>query len=137
MITNDEDVNGFYNPDLDIEVQIQLGSKLYPEYPCNSISQCFYHLRKALNLPTFHQHSISSQWLEYKESEFIFGFNLGKVPDSSFTGVNTKSGQQMLVKVKPLNQNVLTSTLMPDRIFITLLSEQTINIKDTGKSVLD
>ena len=137
MINNDEDVNGFYNPDLDLEFQIQLGSKLYPEYPCNSITQCFYHLRKALNLPTFHQHSISSQWLEYKESEFIFGFNLEKVPDSSYTGINTRAGQQMLVKVKPLNQGVLNSTLMPDRIYITLLSEQIVSIKDSGIELLD
>ena len=137
MVNNDEAVNGFYNPDLDLEFQIQLGSKLYPEHPCNSITQCFYHLRKALNLPTFHQHSISSQWLEYKESEFIFGFNLEKVPDSSYTGINTRAGQQMLVKVKPLNQGVLTSALMPDRIYITLLSEQIINISDSGIELMD
>ena len=137
MINNDEVVNGFYNPDLDLEFQIQLGSKLYPEYPCNSITQCFYHLRKALNLPTFHQHSISSQWLEYKESEFIFGFNLEKVPDSSYTGINTRAGQQMLIKVKPLNQGVLTSNLMPARIYITLLSEQIVSIKASGIELLD
>ena len=137
MINNDEDVNVFYNPDYDLEFQIQLGSKLYPEYPCNSITQCFYHLRKALNLPTFHQRSISSQWLEYKESEFILGFNLEKVPDSSYTGINTRAGQQMLVKVKPLHQGVLNSTLMPDRIYITLLSEQIVSIKDSGIELLD
>ena len=137
MINNDEAVNGFYNPDYDLEFSIQLGSKLYPEYPCKSITECFYHLRKALNLPTFHQHSISSQWLEYKESEFIFGFNLEKVPDSSYTGINTRAGQQMLIKVKPLNQGVLTSSLMPDRIYITLLSEQIVSIKDSGIELLD
>ena len=137
MINNDEAVNGFYNPDYELEFSVQLGSKLYPEYPCNSITQCFYHLRKALNLPTFHQHSISSQWLEYKESEFIFGFNLEKVPDSSYTGINTRAGQQMLIKVKPLNQGVLTSSLMPDRIYITLLSEQIVSIKDSGIELLD
>ena len=137
MVNNNEDVNGFYNPDYDLEFSIQLGSKLYPEYPCKSITEGFYHLRKALNLPTFHQHSISSQWLEYKESEFIFGFNLEKVPDSSYTGINTRAGQQMLVKVKPLNQGVLTSALMPDRIYITLLSEQIVSIKDSGIELLD
>ena len=74
MVNNDEEVNGSYNPDLDLEFSIQLGSKLYPEYPCKSITECFFHLRKALNLPTFHQHSISSQWLEYKESQLSLGF---------------------------------------------------------------
>ena len=45
---------GIYDENKDLEFQVQLGSKLYPEYPCNSITQCFYHLRKALNLPMFH-----------------------------------------------------------------------------------
>ena len=30
---------GIYDKDKDLEFQIQLGSKLYPEYPCNSIPQ--------------------------------------------------------------------------------------------------
>ena len=50
---------GFYDKDKDLEFQIQVGSKLYPEYLCNSITQCFHHLRKALNLPLFHQHSMN------------------------------------------------------------------------------
>ena len=50
---------GIYDKDKDLEFQIQLGSKLYPEYPCNSTTQCFYHLQKALNLPMFHQHSMN------------------------------------------------------------------------------
>ena len=35
---------GIYDKDNDLEFQSQLGSKLYPEYPCNSTTQCFYHL---------------------------------------------------------------------------------------------
>ena len=57
--SHDSSVEGIYDVNKDLEFQIQLGSKLFPEYPCNSLSQCFYHLRKALNLPVFHQHSIS------------------------------------------------------------------------------
>ena len=41
--------SGYCNPDLDLEFQLQLGSKLYPEYPCRSLTQAFYYLRKALN----------------------------------------------------------------------------------------
>ena len=42
---SDEAVNGMYDENYDLEFQTQLGSKLYPEYPCNSLTQCFYHLR--------------------------------------------------------------------------------------------
>ena len=68
------DVEGIYDVIKDLEFQIQLGSKLFPEYPCNSLSQCFYHLRKALNLPVFHQHSISIDFKQYRDRQFIFGF---------------------------------------------------------------
>ena len=50
MQTSDEAVDGIYSEEKDLEFQIQLGSKLYPEYPCRSMTECFYHLRKALNL---------------------------------------------------------------------------------------
>ena len=39
-------VEGMSDVNKDFEFQMQLGSKLYPEYPCNSLTQCFYHLQK-------------------------------------------------------------------------------------------
>ena len=74
--SHDSEVEGIYDVNKDLEFQIQLGSKLFPEYPCNSLSQCFYHLRKALNLPVFHQHSISIDFKQYRDRQFIFGFQL-------------------------------------------------------------
>ena len=63
---------GIYDKNKDLEFQIQLGSKLYPEYPCNSITQCFYHLRKALNLPMFHQHTMNINFKQYRDRQFFF-----------------------------------------------------------------
>ena len=74
------EIEGIYDINKDLEFQIQLGSKLFPEYPCNSLSQCFYHLRKALNLPVFHQHSISIDFKQYRDRQFIFGFSFEKFP---------------------------------------------------------
>ena len=127
--------SGNYNYDLDLEFQLQLGSKLFPEYPCKSITQAFYYLRKALNLPLFHQHHLSIEFNQYKSDKFIFAMNTEKVPDSSYTGINTKSGQQLLIRCKPVgNMNV---SVMPDTIYITLVSEQILSIKDSGCQILD
>ena len=74
--SNDSAAEGIYDINdinKDLEFQIQLGSKLYPEYPCNSLTQCFYHLRKALNLPVFHQHSISIDFKQYRDRQFNLG----------------------------------------------------------------
>ena len=134
--SHDSSTEGLYDVNKDFEFQIQLGSKLFPEYPCNSLSQCFYHLRKALNLPVFHQHSISVDFKQYRDRQFIFGFSFEKVPDSSYTGINTRAGQQMLIKIKPAGATIPVAD-MPDEMFITMLSEQILEIKDLGLKVFD
>ena len=134
--SHDSLAEGIYDVNKDLEFQIQLGSKLFPEYPCNSLSQCFYHLRKALNLPVFHQHSISIDFKQYRDRQFIFGFSFEKVPDSSYTGINTRAGQQMLIKIKPAGTTIPVND-MPDEMFITMLSEQILEVKDLGLKVFD
>ena len=127
---------GIYDKNKDLEFQIQLGSKLYPEYPCNSITQCFSHLRKALNLPMFYQHSLNINFKQYRDRQFIFAFAFEKVPDSSSTGINTRAGQQMLLRVKPAGATI-PATEMPDTMYITMLSEQILEVKDLGLKVYD
>ena len=55
---------GYYNPVQELEFQIQLGGKLYPEYPCKSISECFTILKQTLNLPDWGLHSVV---IDYKQ----------------------------------------------------------------------
>ena len=127
--------SGIYDNDLDLEFQLQLGSRLFPEYPCKSITQAFYYLRKALNLPLFHQHHLSIEFNQYKSNKFIFAMNMERVPDSSYSGINTKSGQQLLIRCKP-SGSMLTA-LMPDTIYLTLVSEQILSNRDAGVQILD
>ena len=127
--------SGIYDNDLDLEFQLQLGSTLFPEYPCKSLTQAFYYLRKALNLLLFHQHHLSIEFNQYKSNKFIFAMNMERVPDSSYSGINTKSGQQLLIRCKP-SGSMLTA-LMPDTIYITLVSEQILSIRDAGVQILD
>ena len=122
--------------DKDLEFQIQLGSKLYPEYPCNSITQCFYHLRKALNLPLFHQHSMNINFKQYRDRQFVFAFDFQKLSDSSYSGISTRAGQMMRLIVKPAGATIPANE-MPDQIYITMLSEQILEIKDLGLKVFD
>ena len=127
--------SGNYEHDLDLEFQLQLGSKLFPEYPCKSTTQAFYYVRKALNLPLFYQHHLSIEFNQYKSNKVIFAMNMEKVPDSSYTGINTKSGQQLLIRVKPSGS--MNTALMPDTIYITLVSEIILSIRDAGVQILE
>ena len=79
---------------------------------------------------------MSIDFRQYCDRQFVFGFSYEKVPDSSYTGINTRAGQQMLVKIKPANASIPVANL-PDNIYITLLSEQILKIKDLGLKVYD
>ena len=131
-------MDGSYDKDLELQWQLQLGSKLYPEYPVQSLSESFYHLKKTLNLPEWHQHSISFNFNQYKKTKFILAMNFEKVPEASFTGENTKAGQLLYIRLKPANSTaILTQDRMFDSMFVTLHSEQTVELRDVGCTVFD
>ena len=58
------------------------------------------------------------------------------MPDSSYTGIITRAGQQMLLRVKPAGVTIPAEE-MPDTMYITMLSEQILEIKDLGLKVYD
>ncbi len=125
-----------YNKGYELEFQIQLGGKLYPEYPCRSISECFTILKETLNLPDWGLHSIGVDYKQYINNKFIFAMSFEKVPQSSWTGTNTKAGQLLLVKVNA-NDNGTISGDIATLMYITLQSEQILEIRDVGCSIYD
>ena len=131
-----EILSSVYVPTLDLEFQIQLGSKLYPEYPVRSISECFSILKQTLNLPDEHLHAVGIDFRQYCTNKFIFGMSFEKVPESSWTGTSTKAGQILIVKCSATDQG----NMLPDiahLMYITLVSEQILEIRDVGCSVYD
>ena len=53
---------------------------------------------------------------QYRDRQFVFGFSMERVPDSSYTGINTRSGQMMQIRVKPTGASI-PATDMPDQIY--------------------
>ena len=88
-----------------------------------------------MNLPVFHQHSISIQFKQYRNRKFVFCYNFENVPNASYTGKNLKSQGQIYVKVRPTG--TIDVGRMPDKIFVTMLSEQILDIGDLGIRVFD
>ena len=43
-------VDGQYDYAKELQWQLQIGSKMFPEYPCRSMSETFYQLKKALGI---------------------------------------------------------------------------------------
>ena len=128
-----------HNPTQELEFQIQVGSKLFPEYPVRSISECFSILKQTLNIPDFHMHSIGIDYKSYISNKFVFAMSFEKVPESSWTGLATKSGEQVLVKVSNADASFQggTSGDIASQMFITLQSENVMEIRDTGVTIME
>jgi hypothetical protein len=136
--------NDFYHPsgdylvqrqDKEIEFQIQIGSKMYPEYPIRSVQEAFTQLVKCLGINNSAFHGVNIIAREYRSHKFIIGIDLEKILEAGFTGINTKAGDLMCIKVK--QNSGITQENICNKMYITLHSDQILNIRDTGVEVFD
>ena len=126
-----------YDKGFELEYQIQIGSKLYPEYPVRSISESYVQLKKTLGILGSNFHSVSISPLQYRSDHFIIGCDTEKALQAGFTGLNTRQGDLLSVKVKAMDKSTLTAAYMPDTMFIVLHSDQIMEISDAGVQVFD
>ena len=87
------------------------------------------------NLPLFHQHRLAVDFI-HRDRQLSFGFNFEKVVDISYSGLNLRAGQQMVIKVKPAGSAIPANEML-DQIYITMFSEQILEIRDLGPRVFD
>ena len=71
-------VDGDYSYQNELQWQVQIGSKMFPEYPVRSLAETFYQLRKALGIHGSAFHSISITPQQYRNDHFIIGIDTEK-----------------------------------------------------------
>jgi hypothetical protein len=111
--------------------QLQIGSKLFPEYPIKTHCEAFYSLRKALGIQANNLHSIDIDGNEYRNNKFIIGIDTEKLLGLSFTGMNTRNNLMTVHLKTQINE------YKADRMHIILLAEQIVELGDTGCMVYD
>jgi hypothetical protein len=124
----------------EFEFQLQIGSKLFPEYPIRSHNEAYYQLKKALGVQASAVHNFDISAREYRSQKFVLGTDCEKVLDAGFTGLNTRAGDLMTVKFKYAGKGALqngTFANLADRLHIVLHSDQIMEIRDTGVQVFD
>jgi len=126
---------GTYDYSKELQWQLQIGSKMIPEYPCRSLAETFYQLKKALGIAGSAFHSIDLTPSKYMNDHFIIGCDCEKVLDASWTGLNTRAGDLMLVRVKGANASLTTT--WATAIYMILHTDQILEIRDTGCQVFD
>jgi hypothetical protein len=128
-----------HNSNGEFEFQLQIGSKLFPEYPIRSHNEAFYQLAKTLGVQASAVHNFDITAREYRHHKFILGTDCEKVLDAGFTGLNTRAGDLMTVKFdyRSLHHTGSDNARRADRIHIVLHSDQIMEIRDSGVQVYD
>ena len=109
---------------------VQIGSKLVPEYPVNSLAESLSQLRKTVG----HPFQMFGRW--YRTSKYIIGLDLEKVSGAGFTGISTKSCDLMTLNFRGCDLDG-TPNSTPQRVFCTLNYDAVLNIKDSGVQFMD
>jgi hypothetical protein len=113
--------------------QIQIGSKNYPEAsPCSNLAESFSLLRQAVGIYDESLRTTSIHERGYRENQFVIGVPL-QIVQAPFSSVNTRSGDLLTVKVSGLNGDVRQA----NRMFVHMVAEQIIELRESGVTVLD
>ena len=126
---------GIYDHDKELEFECQIGSKKFPEYPIRSSAEAFYQLRKALGVHDVNaQMDISSK--EYRNTKYVLGVDMEKVLGASFSGYNSKSGDLLTLKQKPIGTAALDNS-KSYKMHYCLHYDSIMNIRDAGVEILE
>jgi hypothetical protein len=124
--------------DGEFEFQLQIGSKLFPEYPIRSHNEAFYQLAKRLGVPASAVHTFDITAREYRCNKLILGTDCEKVLDAGFTGLNTRADDLMTVKFDYKAKDATSlANRKADCIHIVLHSDLILEIRDSGCQVYD
>jgi hypothetical protein len=113
---------------------LQIGSKLYPEYPARSHSEAFYQLKKSIGIQASPLHSIDITKHEYQNNKLIIGLDLEKVLEAGWTGINTRAGDLLTIKFK--HAECLPDSKLATGLHTILVSDNILTLGDTGVEVL-
>ena len=119
------------NEDIIQSCQIQIGSKLIPDYPLQSRSEALYFLKKTQNLDSVfnnHVHTFNIKAQNYLYHKGLIVFDTEKVNGHTvvFTGMNVKHGEQITLKMQLPNNN---ATIIPDDCRVVLEAEWILEIR--------
>ncbi len=101
--------------------QLQIGPKLYPEYPIRSSQEAYYQLRKTLGVQSSPLHSFDIKPWEYKTRKFIIGTDTEKILEAGYTGLNTRAGDMVHVRLD-IKQDI-DNAKVPNTMYVVLHSD--------------
>ena len=74
--------------------------------------------------------------LQFRSYKFIASIDTEKVLEAGFTGLNTRAGDLLTIKVKPMDATTMATT-KPTKFFTVLHSDNILEIRESGVTVFD
>ena len=105
---------GAYSVSDEHQYQVQIGSKLTPEYPVKSLSGSLSQLRETVG-------GSFGRW--YRIRKYIIGFDFEKASGAGFIGMSTKSGDLMTLNFRDCNVEGLGECIVPLITIVSLISK--------------
>ena len=119
-----------------LSFDVQIGSLKFPETPASNIPECFSLLRQACAIhDDVRTLNITPQ--SYATQNFVLAVPLSVSPGSSFSGLNTRSGDLLTIRVKGLNPDNTVNGVGGGRCFVTMLADSVCELREGSCSVLD
>jgi hypothetical protein len=102
-------------------MQLQVASKKYHEFECQSLSEAWYFLRRILHLNNPNPNSGNISYRQYRENKRILGMTFEQIPDTNSTGTNAKMGPLITFKVTA-TEGPLAETEQISEVFVNLIN---------------
>ena len=137
---NNHEVVSFLNPgETDnnqslMEWSLQIGSKRFPDSPATSLPETFSLLRQAVGVYDSDIRSLNMTLQSYSDTGFVIGVPLQTQAGVFSSGYSTRSGDLLTFTAKGLT---IQNGRGAGHVYLHLFSEQLVEIREGGVSVLD
>ena len=118
-----------------LEWMLQVGSKTWPEsQTCESTSASMSLLRQALGIYDQTVVSTSITPANYFANRYILGVPTSTIPNQSFSGTSTRSGDLLSVILKGLSG---VANEQAQKVYVSIVAEVILEIKESGTILLE
>ena len=132
MRTYSESVLNQFDSNGEFEAQLQIGSKLYPEYPIRSHAEAYSQLVKTLGLSSTKFNNVDVNSHEYRTIKFVWATDMEKVIEARFTGYNSKMGDILNLS---FTHRDTTAANWATGVHVILHADCIMEIRDSGVEV--
>jgi hypothetical protein len=113
----------------DFQWSVRIGAKKFPLSPVTGFAESRSKLAQAVGINSSTCFSLLPTATEYASTKFVAGVDVEKIVGASFSGLDTRSGDQITIECKGFEGTA-------QMITVVLLCQCVLNIRDSGVDVL-